>query len=290
MRTLSKRLVAPLLLLSTTTPARAASGDDWLGSDKPKHFAACFVLAGVGYGAGALLFELPEARLWTGAGLALGVGVGKELYDLGRGTRFSFKDLAWDAAGTATGLGVAWLIDRLVFGPPSSAGPAATLRRDVPLVVLVPGGRGVGPGRQEVFVGTRARFDESQQLLALHERLHRHQGTALSRASAGDEHGDLSSGALPQAAGGHDPHGVGEPSLAQRALEPARQLDATRPGAAAHQALATDEHLDVLGRLVRLPSAFIPHPSSSSSSEPGTSAARHGADAPLRNDLVQRRR
>ncbi|MFY2560789.1 YfiM family protein [Corallococcus terminator] len=287
MRTSSLSLLAPLLLLSTTpSTARAASGDDWLGPDKPKHFAACFVLAGVGYGAGALLFEPPEARLLTGAGLALGVGVGKELYDLGRGTTFSLKDLAWDAAGTATGLGVAWLVDRLVFGPPARAASDASLRRDVPLVVFVPGalggGLGGGLGRQEVLVGTRARFDESQQLLALHERIHRHQGAALSRVSAGDEHGDLSSRALPQAAGGHDVDGVGEPSLAQRALEPAGQLDATGPGAAAHQALATDEHVDVLARLVRLSSAFIPHPSSSSSSGPGTSTSRHTADAPLR--------
>ncbi|NVJ27192.1 hypothetical protein HUW62_38855 [Myxococcus sp. AM011] len=285
MRTLSLRLLAPLLLVSTTpVSARAASGDEWLGPDKKKHFAACFVLAGVGYGAGALLFEPPEARLLTGAGLALGVGVGKELYDLGRGTTFSFKDLVWDAAGTATGLGVSWLVDRLVFGSPSrEASAMSPLRRDVPLVVFVPGGLGGGGlGRQELLVGTRARFDESQQLLAVHERIHRHQGAALSRVSAGDEHGDLASGTLPQAAGGHDVDGVGEPSLAQRALEPAGQLDATGPGASAHQALATDEHVDVLARLVRLPSAFIPHPSSSSSSEPGTSTARHTADAPLR--------
>jgi len=285
MRTLTLRLLAPLLLVSSTpTPARAASGDEWLGPDKKKHFAACFVLAGVGYGAGALLFEPPEARLWTGAGLALGVGVGKELYDLGRGTTFSLKDLAWDAAGTATGLGVAWLVDRLLFGPPSSEASATSpLRRGVPFVVFVPGGLGLG--RQEFLVGTRARFDESQQLLALHERIHRHQGGALSRVSAGDEHGDLASGALPQAAGGHDADSVGESSLAQRALEPAGQLDSTGPGAAAHQALATDEHVDFLARLVHLPGAFIPHPSSSSSSEPGTSTSRHTADAPLRARL-----
>ncbi|MCP3162560.1 YfiM family protein [Myxococcus qinghaiensis] len=287
MQTSTLRLLAPLLLVSSTpTPARAASGDEWLGPDKKKHFAACFVLAGVGYGAGALLFEPPEARLWTGAGLALGVGVGKELYDLGRGTTFSLKDLAWDAAGTATGLGVAWLVDRLLFGPPSSEASATSpLRRDVPLVVFVPGGLGGGLGRQELLVGTRARFDESQQLLSLHERIHRHQGGPLLRGSAGDEHGDLTSGALPQAAGGHDADGVGEPSLAQRALEPAGQLDSTGPGAAAHQALAADEHVDVLARLVRLPSAFIPHPSSSSSSDPGTSTSRHTADAPLRARL-----
>ncbi|QSQ13719.1 hypothetical protein JY572_36220 [Myxococcus landrumensis] len=263
-------LLVPFLALAPVSSALASSGDDWLGPDKPKHFAACFALAGVGYGAGALLFESPEARLWSGAGLSLGVGVGKELYDLGRGTRFSLKDLAWDAAGAATGLGVAWLVDRLVFGPPSAPRVTrVTGLREAPLVGLLPRG-------QEVLVGTRSRFDESHQLLALKERIHRHERAALSGAASSDEHGDLVARALPQTARGHDADVVRQPSLAQRALEPAGQLDASRPGAAAHQTLAADEHLDVV-----VPTTFISHPSSGSGGR-GTALARHGADAPLR--------
>lgn len=110
-------LVLPALLLGR--PALAApSGDDWLGADKAKHFGVTLGLAGVGYGGGALLFDSPRARLLSGAGLAMGVGLGKELYDLGRGSRFSWKDLAWDAAGTATGLALSWLIERLFFSEP----------------------------------------------------------------------------------------------------------------------------------------------------------------------------
>ncbi|WP_338864388.1 hypothetical protein [Myxococcus stipitatus] len=272
MRPSSPWLFVPFLVLAPVSSARASSGDDWLGPDKPKHFAACFALAGVGYGAGALLFDSPEARLWSGAGLSLGVGVGKELYDLGRGTRFSLKDLAWDAAGAATGLGVAWLVDRLVFGPPPRVTQVTALR-EVPLVGFVPGAL----GREEVLVRTHARFDEAQQLVALKERIHRHERAALVASASGDEHGDLAARTLPEAAGGHDTDVVGEPPLAQRALEPAGQLDASRPGAAAHQTLAADEYLDVFV----VPAAFISHPSSGSGGQ-GTALARHGADAPLR--------
>jgi uncharacterized protein YfiM (DUF2279 family) len=103
----------------------AGSGDEWFGPDKPKHFVATLGLAGVGYGAGALLFESPHARWISGAGLGMGVGLGKEVYDAGRGGRFSSKDLVWDAVGTATGLGLSWLVDSLLSrrqsAPPAQA-------------------------------------------------------------------------------------------------------------------------------------------------------------------------
>ncbi|WP_426745400.1 hypothetical protein VZQ01_30830 [Myxococcus faecalis] len=265
---------APCLVALLASPvASAASGDDWLGPDKPKHFAACFVLAGVGYGAGALLFEPPEARLWTGAGLAMGVGVGKELYDLGRGTTFSFKDLAWDAAGTATGLGVSWLVDRLLFGPTPSPQARGSLRAAPPVVLVLGTRRG-----QEVLVGTRAGLDEAQEGLSLQQRLHRHQGAALLGVAPRDEHGDLAARTLAQTAGGHDADFIGEPPVGERALEPARQLDAAPAARAAHQALAADEDIDVP---VRVSTVFIPHPSSESSSR-GAPGLPHPVDAPLR--------
>jgi uncharacterized protein YfiM (DUF2279 family) len=104
-----------LLVLLAASSARGASGDDWLGQDKPKHFGVTLVLAGGGYGAGALVFESPRARLLSGAALGLGVGIGKELYDATHAGDASWKDLAWDAVGTATGLALAWLIDTLFF-------------------------------------------------------------------------------------------------------------------------------------------------------------------------------
>lgn len=111
-------LLCPLLLAPLV--ARGAeleipSRDAWLGADKAKHFSASAGLAIVGYTGGALLFDAPAAR-WVGcAGLALAAGVGKELYDAGRGSFFSFKDLTWDVAGTGTGLLLSWAADRLFF-------------------------------------------------------------------------------------------------------------------------------------------------------------------------------
>lgn len=103
------------------TPSR----DEWFAQDKALHYSVSAGLAGVGYAGGALLFEAPGARWLTGAGVALGAGVAKELYDAGRGSFFSFKDLTWDVLGTATGLGLSWAVDRLFFQREVSVGPPA---------------------------------------------------------------------------------------------------------------------------------------------------------------------
>ncbi|QRN94785.1 hypothetical protein JRI60_37580 [Archangium violaceum] len=117
-----------LLCLSLLLPLSARGGepeipstDDWFGRDKALHYSVSAGLAGAGYTGGALLFEEPGARWLTGAGLALGAGVGKEVYDAWRGSFFSFKDLTWDVLGTATGLGLSWAIDRLFFHREASA-------------------------------------------------------------------------------------------------------------------------------------------------------------------------
>ncbi|MCE9667602.1 hypothetical protein LY474_07215 [Myxococcus stipitatus] len=266
------QVLALLSALCLSPLARAApDGDDWSGPDKPKHFAACFALAGVGYTGGALLFDTHEARYWTSAGLAMGVGVGKELYDLGRGTRFSLKDLAWDAAGTATGLAVSFVVDRLLFGPPRREALVG-LRRDVPW-----GGR--GRPRVAVFPGPRLgpaspRLDEAQELLSVHQRLHGDERAAKAHFAAVNEDGDLTARALPQTAGRHDADLLGQPALGERALQPARQLEATGPQAPARQTLAADEDLDVLPRLFRVATLLVPHPTSARSLVAG--------DAPLR--------
>jgi putative lipoprotein len=109
------------------------SRDDWLGQDKALHFSVSAGLAGAGYAGGALLFDAPGARWLTGAGVALGAGIGKELYDAGRGSFFSFKDLTWDVVGTATGLGLSWAVDRLFFhreAPGSTPTGAVGLARE----------------------------------------------------------------------------------------------------------------------------------------------------------------
>ena len=124
--------LAVLLCLAALAPSSARgavtelpSNDAWFARDKALHFSVSAGLAGAGYLGGALLFEPPEARWLTGARVALGAGVAKELYDAGRGSFFSWKDLTWDVLGTATGLTLAWAVDRLVFQPPAPAGTSA---------------------------------------------------------------------------------------------------------------------------------------------------------------------
>ncbi|MBJ6765299.1 hypothetical protein JGU66_31425 [Myxococcaceae bacterium JPH2] len=129
-----------VLALMLASPAFAASGDEWFGSDKPRHFGACLAFTGAGYGAGALLFDEPSARWLTGAGAGLGAGVGKELYDLARGKTFSLKDLAWDTAGTATGLLASFLVDQFVIALSHPSEPARA-----PATVSARAGRAWGP-------------------------------------------------------------------------------------------------------------------------------------------------
>jgi uncharacterized protein YfiM (DUF2279 family) len=94
----------------------AGEGGAVIGRDKALHFSATFVIAGGGYGATALFTPDRSLRLGVGAGLGLAAGAAKEIFDMtGRGTP-SWRDFAWDAVGTATGVGLTWLIDRYVLG------------------------------------------------------------------------------------------------------------------------------------------------------------------------------
>jgi putative lipoprotein len=108
-------LPAIALLLAFAPSARAADPDPWFGRDKGLHFGASFTLAGGGYGGAALLTQRTDLRAATGAGLALSAGIAKEVYDRYAGGDPSWRDLTWDVVGTATGVVVAWLIDRYLF-------------------------------------------------------------------------------------------------------------------------------------------------------------------------------
>jgi len=118
------RLLLPLLLV-LAPPARAHAADDpWFGGDKMLHFGASAALAAGGYALGAALFDGQEARVATGVGIALGAGVAKEVADLTGAGHASWRDLAWDVAGTAVGLGLAFGADALFFASAPAGGPA----------------------------------------------------------------------------------------------------------------------------------------------------------------------
>jgi putative lipoprotein len=108
-------VAAARLVVAPAGPACAADADPWLGRDKALHFGASATIAGGGYGVAALIWDDTGPRLAGGGALAAAAGLGKELYDLGGPGDASWRDLAWDAIGAATGLAIAWTIDRMFF-------------------------------------------------------------------------------------------------------------------------------------------------------------------------------
>ncbi len=133
-------IVAGLLTLAVPKAARASDPDPWFGRDKALHFGVSGAIAAGGYAAGAALFDARGHALLFGGGVALAAGVGKEVLDAAGFGDPSFKDLAWDIAGTAVGLALAWSVDALVRGvdaehpalvrpaPPSAGTAGAGLR------------------------------------------------------------------------------------------------------------------------------------------------------------------
>lgn len=119
------------------SPEPQAVDDPWFGADKAMHFAASGILAGVGYGASSWLVEERLGRAAIGAAVGLGAGIAKELYDLAGYGHPSWRDLAWDAIGTAAGVLVGWLVDLTVSAlwdaaqqrpaPSSSPAPSAAI-------------------------------------------------------------------------------------------------------------------------------------------------------------------
>lgn len=85
------------LSLVTADTARSAPPDPWFGPDKVQHSVVAFAIQG---GAYAALRGVGDHRAaLAGATLAtVGLSILKERLDRKR-TGFSFRDLAWDAAG-----------------------------------------------------------------------------------------------------------------------------------------------------------------------------------------------
>ncbi len=110
-------LIAAHLVVVAVARAAHADDDPWFGPDKALHFSLSAMIAAGGYAAAVPVTEDRRWRLATGAGLAIAAGAGKEITDRYDGGDASWRDFTWDMIGTATGLGIAWLIDRLVTGP-----------------------------------------------------------------------------------------------------------------------------------------------------------------------------
>ena len=110
------RLALALAFFFAAWPAaQAAEPDPWFGRDKLLHFSVSFALAGNGYADSSAFTKRASIRAVAGAGIAFSAGIAKEVSDHYRGGDPSWRDLTWDAVGTATGTLVAWLVDRYLF-------------------------------------------------------------------------------------------------------------------------------------------------------------------------------
>jgi putative lipoprotein len=109
-RTLAIAVVSAAILASAPA-ARADDADPWFGHDKLLHFEATSSLAVVGYAGASFYTDDRPTRVAAGLTLAVGVGVGKEMWDLAGHGDPSWRDLTWDLVGAATGVLVAGAID-----------------------------------------------------------------------------------------------------------------------------------------------------------------------------------
>lgn len=110
---------ASLLGLALWFVPRLASADEvdpWWGEDKALHFGVSVGLSAGGYGVSSLVLDERWQRATAGATFSLTLGIGKELWDLSGHGNASYKDFAWDVAGTLVGTGLALAIDLAVSG------------------------------------------------------------------------------------------------------------------------------------------------------------------------------
>ncbi len=102
-------LRAAMLHADTTDAPVRRPPDDWIAVDKAQHLAGSFLLTLGGQYVLVNKAELDEGEAWpVAAGVALGLGVAKEVADGRRRRRphFSWRDLAADAVGVGLAVGV----------------------------------------------------------------------------------------------------------------------------------------------------------------------------------------
>jgi putative lipoprotein len=110
--------LAAIALAAVLVPTVARADDDpWTGGDKSAHFVVSAGIAAGGYGAGTALFEERAHAVLFALGVTLAAGFAKEGLDLAGFGQASWKDLAWDGLGMATGLFLVWSLDFLLVGP-----------------------------------------------------------------------------------------------------------------------------------------------------------------------------
>lgn len=92
-----------LVLVLSFSIGGHASGDKWIAPDKLKHFFVSAFVESASYSALRELRVSHHDAIVSAAGIAVSVGVAKEVHDSRTGEGFSLRDLTWDLAGTAAG-------------------------------------------------------------------------------------------------------------------------------------------------------------------------------------------
>lgn len=86
---------------SPRRPRSDVRQDEWLGSDKLRHFLLSMAVTQFTYGGLRTASTNDDVALPIAIGVAAVASVGKEVHDVRNDGPFSLKDLAWDAAGIA---------------------------------------------------------------------------------------------------------------------------------------------------------------------------------------------
>ena len=103
---------AHLIIALLACPGSAFAQDKWFAADKAKHFGAGAALAGGAYAVSVPVTKRKGWRIAIGTTVGLAAAGGKELRDRRRKGSGSWRDIAWTAGGTASGVLLAWVIDK----------------------------------------------------------------------------------------------------------------------------------------------------------------------------------
>lgn len=102
------RTLAGVLFFCNGCASFRVCDDAWLGEDKMKHFAAGGVVGGASAIAASQAGGNDGEAALAAVAVTFSVGAGKELYDVkGKGTCWSWRDMAWNMAGALAGALVA---------------------------------------------------------------------------------------------------------------------------------------------------------------------------------------
>ena len=92
----------------------AQASDGWFGDDKALHFSGAAVIASGTWLVAAQVTDDAWRCALSAAGASLLAGAAKELFDLAGAGTASWRDVTWDALGTAAGVLVSWAVHHWV--------------------------------------------------------------------------------------------------------------------------------------------------------------------------------